>query len=205
MSAHREKRFQMDGAGHQAVRLLIASYFIAIALGILPSDNGIALMSAFVPDKYAAASVTAFVFATAILIVLGRQVRIAALLLANYVFWTSLVAFISPQTAMSLSEFWRDMVLVGALMLTYTGPALTRRRVMPFTQKVKPRRIVPSHREQRRISAEAMRAQIRKNSARDLPTPLAIVGKQDAAVNRPLQRSHSEEDNIFSSVYETTT
>lgn len=203
MSAQREKRFQMDGAGHQAVRLIIASYFIAIAVGVLPSDNARSLVGTILPEAYVAPAVTTFVFATAVLIFLGRQMRIAALLLANYVLWSSLVAYIAPQSTMSLSEFWRDMIVVSALMLTYTGPALSRRRIMRFGHKVQPRRIVPNRREQRRISAEALRAQIRQDSARDLPTPIAIAGKQPETVKRPHKRPDQPEDtNLFSSIYD---
>ncbi|MCT8160503.1 hypothetical protein [Pseudoruegeria sp. SHC-113] len=194
----------MDEAGHQAVRLIIASYFIAIAVGVLPSENGQALFATVLPEKYAAAAVSGFVFSTALLVFLGRQMRLAALLLANYVFWSSLVANFVLEGPINIVEFWRDLVMVGALMLTYTGPAMSRRRALRFGRRVTPRRIVPSRYEQRRISADALRAQIRAEAANDLPPPIAIVGthqpgRNDTATNGAKKK---EDRNLFSDIFE---
>ncbi|SLN17841.1 hypothetical protein PSA7680_00570 [Pseudoruegeria aquimaris] len=191
----------MDEAGHQAVRLIIASYFIAIAVGVLPSENGRALMTTVLPEQYAVAAVSGFVFFTAFLILVGRQMRLAALLLANYVFWSSLVANFVAAGQINIVEFWRDLVMVAALMLTYTGPALPRRRLLRFGRRVTPRRIVPSRSEQRRISADALREQIRAEAKQDLPTPIAIVGTHQPGTNGKA-RNGKDERNLFADIFD---
>lgn len=142
------KTIQQTGYRNRTVRLmvrfLVASYFIAIATGLARFDSGRALVADIVPGGYAPLLFSAFVFTTAYLILLGRQLRSAALLLAVFVFCSSIVANLGPGKLIDLDAFWRDIALVGALLLTYVEDARPSRRArVRIGKAVQPRRVTP--------------------------------------------------------------
>jgi hypothetical protein len=132
-------------SGHLMLRLLIASYFIGAATGIVPFSSGREMAAILLPDAYAGFGYSAFMFTTSYLILMGRQIRAAALLLAVFVFWSSFLA------SFGLEEFWRDLALISGLLLTYAnrapvaGKELVKQK--PGTAgaaAITPRRIMPS-------------------------------------------------------------
>jgi hypothetical protein len=63
------------------------------------------------------------VFTLATMILLGKQTRLAALILGLLTFYASYLQMVQIGIDHVLGAFWRDMALVAALMLTYGGPA----------------------------------------------------------------------------------
>jgi uncharacterized membrane protein YphA (DoxX/SURF4 family) len=138
-------------SGHLMLRLLIASYFIGAATGIVPFSSGREMAAILLPDAYAGFGYSAFMFTTSYLILMGRQIRAAALLLAVFVFWSSFLASFGPNRTLGLEEFWRDLALISGLLLTYAnrapvaGKELVKQK--PGTAgaaAITPRRIMPS-------------------------------------------------------------
>lgn len=127
------------------VRLLISSYFMALATGIIPYENGRAFMDLVFPAPYASFAFTGFVFTTAYLILLGKQVRIAAMLLSVFVFWASYIANFSQGMTFDLQGFWSDMALIGALVLAATqgDGRFVHRTGTRFGKSIRPRRVQP--------------------------------------------------------------
>lgn len=120
---------QTDGTylsktGQQAIRLLISSYFIGAATGVVPYLAGHDLARILVGADLAPMAFTAFLFTTAWLVLIGRGARGAALLLALFVFWAGYLASFGPDRSMAFHEFWRDLALIGGLLLTYSTPVL---------------------------------------------------------------------------------
>jgi|GEM_PF-4148456 len=118
---------QTDGiylskTGQQAIRLLISSYFIGAATGVVPYQAGHDLALMLVGADLAPMVFTAFLFTTAWLVLIGRQARGAALLLALFVFWAGYMASFGPSHSLAFHEFWRDLALIGGLFLTYSVP-----------------------------------------------------------------------------------
>ena len=106
-------------SGHSVVRLLIVSYFMAFAIGLIPGTDVTVLASPFMPWVAARILTGSIVFGLACLILVGIQRRAAALLLAIVLFWASYVVMLSAEGAQSIGGFWRDLALIGALILTY--------------------------------------------------------------------------------------
>lgn len=117
------------------VRILISSYFIAFAIGVFPGTDVSVLLDQFLPAWISTFLTHLGVFTLAVMILTGVQRRAAALLLAIMVFWASYMILMSGPTVDVLGNFWRDLALIGALIMTYAdadsgyvgpGPAFIR-------------------------------------------------------------------------------
>lgn len=104
------------------VRILIASYFLAFSLGVFPGTDVAILLTPFFTPAQATLLSHIAVFSMALMILLGYQRRAAALVLAITVFWASYMSLMSTPTADGIGSFWRDLALIGALILTYSQP-----------------------------------------------------------------------------------
>ncbi len=92
---------------------------MAFAIGLIPGTDVTVLANPFMPLETARILTGSIVFGLACLILVGIQRRAAALLLAIVLFWASYVVLLSAQGAQSIGGFWRDLALIGALILTY--------------------------------------------------------------------------------------
>jgi uncharacterized membrane protein YphA (DoxX/SURF4 family) len=106
-------------SGHTIVRILIASYFMALAIGLIPGTDPAILISWLMPWIAARIVTGALVFTLALMILVGVQRRAAALLLAIVIFWASYMTLLALPGAEDIGSFWRDLALIGALILTY--------------------------------------------------------------------------------------
>lgn len=143
----------LDQTGQNLVRILIASYFLAVAIGLIPGTGISALSAQVLPDGPARIVGNGVLFSLSYLVLVGAWLRVSALLLATLVFWSSYVAHMG----VNLEAYWRDMALVGALILTYTRtqPRAERRRGMlhwtpaarriDATTPIRPRRVLAAH------------------------------------------------------------
>lgn len=137
------------------IRVLIGSYFLAAGTGLILEPTSRTLFDAVLPEQYAIVATTAYLFITAFMIMTGKAVRPAALLLAIYIFWSAFVHFEAMGTAVALSKFWNDMALLGAVLLIAVtepggsesfqlwrkGRATTPRRVSPKLRLAKTPRL----------------------------------------------------------------
>lgn len=105
--------------GHFVVRLLIVSYFIAHALGLIGGTDLSVLAASLLPPLAANVVSGFFVLGLSVMILFGFHRRLAALLLAIMLFWSSYLGLINPNGLSDISGFWRDLALIGALLLTY--------------------------------------------------------------------------------------
>ena len=115
-AARSSTKFQ---SGNSVVRLLIVSYFMALAIGLIPGTDVTVLAEPFMPWLSARILTGTIVFTLACLILVGIQRRAAALLLAIVLFWASYIVMLSAEGAHIVAGFWRDLALIGALILTY--------------------------------------------------------------------------------------
>ncbi|KMW57276.1 hypothetical protein AIOL_002237 [Candidatus Rhodobacter oscarellae] len=148
------------------VRILIASYFLASATGLVFDPSTRTFLDPILPRDAAVAVTTAYLFITAFAVMVGFCVRPAALLLAVYVFWSAFSQFGNAATVAALSVFWQNMALMGALLLiAITVPGGNTR----FTLWA--RRIAP-----RRVNRQDLKNVVAKRSARPI--------KQDELLTR---------------------
>lgn len=154
MKALAKDRITLTATGANLIRIVIASYFLALGAGVIPGTDVSALFSAVLPPPWAALLSGALVFGLAYLVLVGVWLRPAALLLALVMFWASYISAAQAGFGPQLGSFWRDMALIAALILTYaeTDPrARTRRaalrslraprRLLTSDERVAPRRV----------------------------------------------------------------
>lgn len=191
MSAAERSHDHLNQSGQNLVRVVIASYFLAVALGLIPGTTAVSLTAAFLPEPHAEAVGKLVIFAAGYLVLVGVWLRASALFLATVLFWSS---YIANAGTGDLEAFWRDLALIGALILTYTQTlprAATRRSALRWSPSA--RRVVPAHPVVPRRVVTIVRP------ARTLERPVPVAAKRPQPVRlvavRPAEAQVS--DNIF--------
>ncbi|MEM9317547.1 MAG: DoxX family protein [Pseudomonadota bacterium] len=121
--------------GHTLLRMLIGSYFIAVALGLIPGTDFTILFQTVTGLREAVMLSSLLIFALSYMVIIGLQTRVAALLLSLITFLSAFVSFTG--SGGDLADFWRDLALIAALMLTYSAAPVetislrTKRRLRP--------------------------------------------------------------------------
>ena len=124
------------------VRILIASYFLAMATGLVFEPASRTFLDPLLPLEYAQLTSTTYLFVTAFAIMVGVFLRPAALLLAVYIFWSGFLHYDLGGSQAALSAYWRDMALLGAILLIAVTEPGAKARFSPFARPfVAPRRI----------------------------------------------------------------
>ena len=96
-------------------RLLIVSYFVAIALGLISGIDVSRLAAPFLPELPALYLMRLIVLTLCGMVLFGVCRRPAALVLSLIVFWTS---YLTLYAGGEIGAFWRDLALIGGLLLT---------------------------------------------------------------------------------------
>lgn len=102
-------------------RLLVISYFIAVSLGLIQGSNLLELLTPLLPETLATPLMRGLILTLSVLILTGLARRTSALVLSLVVFFSSYAALYEGG---DISAFWRDLALVGALLMTanFKGP-----------------------------------------------------------------------------------
>jgi uncharacterized membrane protein YphA (DoxX/SURF4 family) len=117
------RKIDFNDAAQMSVRMLIASYFMATAVGSIPGADTGALLAPLLNEPLSRVVAGSIVFTLATMVLIGKQTRLAALLLGLLTFYASYLHMVQMGIDHVLGAFWRDMALIAALMLTYGGPA----------------------------------------------------------------------------------
>lgn len=138
-------RVVLSSAVQNMLRIVIASYFLAGAIGIIPGTDLTPLFAHFIPIDAARLAGGALVFALAYLVMIGVWLRGAALTLGILTFCSSYVKMLELGMASELGGFWRDLALIAALILTYaeTDPRNYAKRTPVRRQAEPPTVVVP--------------------------------------------------------------
>lgn len=142
MSQGTADRVTFNVAAHTALRVMIASYFLAVALTIIPGTDLSLLFAPVLPAPYSGATAAGLVFIFSFMIMIGMATRVAALIIALMTFYASYLTMIALGVENELGSFWRDIALIAALLLTYSEPELrSRRRRRLIHRNIVPRRV----------------------------------------------------------------
>ncbi|MEE9428405.1 MAG: hypothetical protein V3V25_09695 [Paracoccaceae bacterium] len=153
MAADTRSNSSFGTSGHNLIRVLIASYFIAVSIDLIAGTSGIALAALVLPPAAAELVGSSVLFIFGSLVLTGIWLRPAAMLLGITILLSSFVQYFGP-AAVPLADLWRDLTLTGALLLTYSQAALPGQQNSTFAQwtpnyrnteglsKIRPRRIV---------------------------------------------------------------
>ena len=136
--------FTLGATAQNLLRVIIASYFIALSLGMISGATLSPLAAMLISEQLASLMSSLLMFGLASLVMLGLHIRPAALLLGLITLAGSFVTLNASGVAENLGAFWRDLVLVAALVLTYSENApRDRHKRRALRQKVAPRRVTP--------------------------------------------------------------
>lgn len=138
MSDRPTSQIGLNGAAQITLRMLIASYFMAAALGSIPGASYDLVFVAVLPAPMGAILAGSLVFMLASLVLIGAHTRLAALLLGLMTFYGSYLQMMQTGMVDILGIFWRDMAMIAALMLTYSRPA---EKADPIVLRPLPRRL----------------------------------------------------------------
>lgn len=127
------------------LRITIASYFIAGAIGLIPGSSLLPLTARILPAPVAGPVATLAVFGLAYLVMIGLWLRGAALTLGLLTFWASYLRMLDLGLAKELGTFWRDLALIAALMLTYADTNSESIRCRGILRRPRPKRIFLRH------------------------------------------------------------
>jgi uncharacterized membrane protein YphA (DoxX/SURF4 family) len=200
------ERITLNATAQNLLRIVIASYFLAVALNLIPGTSLTVLAEQVLPAEVAGPLSAMVVFALAFLVMVGLFMRPAALVLGLMTLFASYLQMIELGVADELGTFWRDLVLIAALMLTYAENAPRDYRMRSaIRRKVTPRRISPSDHPHRArpaarpvaiAAAEAPAKQEPSPEVIPLPTP-AFVSRRSAPSKRPALALPGPVENIF--------
>ena len=109
--------------GHTIVRAMVALYTVASATGVIVGTNLSLLLTPFMVDWLAQAVMAAAVTSLCFLMLAGVKRRAVALVLAVIFLWSSYFAVLGPNAQVVSGSHWRDMILIGALLLIYADAA----------------------------------------------------------------------------------
>ena len=136
--------FTLGATAQNLLRVIIASYFIALSLGMISGATLSPLAAMLISEQLASLMSSLLMFGLASLVMLGLHIRPAALLLGLITLAGSFVTLNAFGVSENLGALWRDLVLVAALVLTYSENApRDRHKRRALRQKVAPRRVVP--------------------------------------------------------------
>lgn len=116
--ANAEKKTLIEAS--TVTRLLIVSFFIALSLGLIEGADIKLLATPFLPEHLALWSMRGLMLALSVMVLVGFHRRPAALILALMVFWPSYMTLFAGG---DVSAFWRDLALIGGLIMTAAEPA----------------------------------------------------------------------------------
>lgn len=138
------ERITLNATAQNLLRIVIASYFLAVALNLIPGTSLTVLAEQVLPVDVAAPLSAMIVFALAFLVMIGLYMRPAALILGLMTLFASYLHMIELGVVDELGTFWRDLVLIAALMLTYAENVPRDQRMRgAIRRKVTPRRVTP--------------------------------------------------------------
>ena len=118
---------------HFLIRLLIVSYFVALSVGLIQGTDMSMLTASFLPAGIAKVVASVGVISLSSMILFGYHRRAAALLLALCLFWCSYLGSLGHIGHTDVGAFWRDLALIGALLLTYSdrSPGILGSKELP--------------------------------------------------------------------------
>ena len=110
------RNLENDGsAANHITRILILSYFLALAGGLINGAEFSRLASPFLADPFATYVTSTVVVVLSAMVLVGFFRRPAALILALILFWASYMTMFATG---DLTGFWRDLALMAGLLMS---------------------------------------------------------------------------------------
>ncbi len=111
----------LDHTGLNLIRIVVGSYFVAISMGLISGFEPTALFIVYSNPVLADLLGTMVLFSLTVIYMTGWQLRLSCLALALFVLSSSLVQNFLLSQAGTISDFWRDLTMVCAVLLSYSS------------------------------------------------------------------------------------
>lgn len=188
------------------VRILIASYFLAAATGLIFEPASRTFLDAVLPQSQAQLVTTTYLFITSFAIMVGVLVRPAALLLSVYIFWSGFLHYDLAQPA-ALAAFWRDMALLGAVLMIAVTEQGAGTQVRVWRRSVAPRRVSGASEKRKPRPAEPRAEQPQQQAAENSSARLTGFAHESGEID--IYEFHTRQDddaaeivNIFAELWD---
>lgn len=125
------------------IRIFIGSYFLAMGMNLIPAAADVSFLTIVMTEQYAVFATNLYFFGTAFAMMLGFRTRQSALLLAGFYFAATVYCFLHCNFGdpIAIAGFWKDMVLLSALLLIAATDQRATTNVRVFRKPVTPRRV----------------------------------------------------------------
>lgn len=134
----------IDHTGLNLIRIVIGSYFMAIALGLIEGTEPKAMFIPYLDTETSDLIGTMLLFAITTAFMAGLFLRQSSLMLAIFIFGSSLAENFLTYEHASISNFWRDLTMVCAVLLSYSS---LRRREIRKANLIGQRFFLPARRQ----------------------------------------------------------
>lgn len=111
----------LNQSGLNLIRIVIGSYFAAVGLDLVAGVDQRALFLPFTPPEVADVVGSTLLILASLTFMLGVCLRLSALVLALFVFSSSVAQNFLLVDVENVSDFWRDLTMVCAVILTYSN------------------------------------------------------------------------------------
>jgi uncharacterized membrane protein YphA (DoxX/SURF4 family) len=118
-------------------RILIAFYFIAVAVGFAEGVTLIPLFAGFLDPQVSAFASSSVLFVMGFLVLTGSLLRGVALMMSGLLLSVYLLTAIRTGGFEVPTTIWRDIALIGALTLTYAQRENVLLRALPKRRQAK--------------------------------------------------------------------
>lgn len=111
----------LSDASNLVARSLIAFFYLAAGFGLIQAPGTLSMQEGVELPVVLSFADMAFQVLAASCILIGFQTRLAAALLALYVFWSSFIFNFHPGQPYAMGLFWKDLVVVGGLLIVLSN------------------------------------------------------------------------------------
>ena len=118
--ANRSDRW-IDHTGLNLIRIVIGSYFMAMALGLIAGVDPSGMFWPALPEPTARIVGTGLLFTLSVAFMAGVFLRLTALMLALFILCSSVIEHYMHIETLAVSAFWRDLALSCAVLLSYSS------------------------------------------------------------------------------------
>lgn len=166
----------VDQIGLNLLRIVIGTYFMALALGLIEGFDSAALFRPLMGPAAAETVGATLLLSLAIWFMLGTALRLAALSLALLVLSSSFMTNFVVGPVENLSAFWYDLTLTCAVLLSYMAlDTRNMRRASIFAHRARLRRIAALRRiKPRPVSSPVSSGPAAAKTASRRPRPKAF-------------------------------
>jgi uncharacterized membrane protein YphA (DoxX/SURF4 family) len=173
----------INQTGLNLIRIVIGSYFMAVSLDLVIGVDQTILFAPFMSAALADLVGSTLIFVSSVLFMTGVALRLTSLFLAMFVLCSSVIQNFIVFEMGNLSDFWRDVALVCAVILNYS--ALGRRELRRASIIARRTRVQQMH---SRHGVAPRRVRLAQGVAKRPPSHADLAGLRQSVATKPTEK-----------------